>query len=102
MMFFQDPSLLQFQRRLQEKIHRNNLKTVFNVSAIPKDSQLKDVLDAAPTDELEKVFSDFFQPPSKRQTPCSLSASYQLSVLFRPLSGKKGGEMDGKGYLLET
>ena len=60
MMFFQDPSLLQFQRRLQQSIHRNNLKTIFNVSSIPKDTQLRDVLDASPTDELEKVFCDFF------------------------------------------
>ena len=60
MMFFQDPSLLQFQRRLQQSINRNNLKTVFNVSAIPKDTQLRDVLDASPTDDLEKIFSDFF------------------------------------------
>lgn len=60
MMFFQDPSLLQFQRRLQQSINRNNLKALFNVSAIPKDTQLRDVLDASPTEQLEEVFSDFF------------------------------------------
>ena len=59
MMFFQDPSLLQFQKRIQTSINRNNLKTVFNVSAIPKDTQLRDVLDESPTFELEKIFSDF-------------------------------------------
>ena len=52
--------MLQFQRRLQQSINRNNLKTVFNVSAIPKGTQLRDVLDASPTDNLEKIFSDFF------------------------------------------
>jgi hypothetical protein len=60
MMFFQDPSLLQFQRRMQKSINRNNLKTVFNVSAIPKDTQLRDNLDESSTAELEKIFSDFF------------------------------------------
>ena len=60
MMYFQDPSLLQFQNRMQQSINRNNLKTVFNVSAIPKDTQLRDALDSSPTDQLEKIFSDFF------------------------------------------
>jgi len=60
MMFFQDPSLLQFQRRLQQSINRNNLKALFNVNTLPKDTQLRDVLDPLPTEPLENVFSDFF------------------------------------------
>jgi len=60
MMFFQDPSLLQFQKRLQKSINRNNLKTIFNVSAIPKDTQLRDILDETPTAELEKNLLRFF------------------------------------------
>jgi len=60
MMFFQDPSLLQFQKRLQKSINRNNLKTIFNVSAIPKDTQLWDILDETPTAELEKNRRRFF------------------------------------------
>ncbi|GAB6161093.1 hypothetical protein JCM12298_02520 [Desulfothermus naphthae] len=31
MMFFQDPSLLSFQRRMKEKQNRSNLETVFKV-----------------------------------------------------------------------
>jgi hypothetical protein len=60
MMFFQDPSLLEFQRRMQESINHNNLKTIFNVEAIPKDTQLRDVLDQCPTDKLERVYAVFF------------------------------------------
>jgi hypothetical protein len=60
MMFLQDPSLLEFQRRMQETINRNNLKTMFNVESIPKDSQLRDVLDQCPTDNLDIIFADFF------------------------------------------
>ena len=60
MMFFQDPSVLEFQRRMQESINRNNLKTMFNVESIPKDTQLRDVLDQCPLDPLQKVFADFF------------------------------------------
>jgi len=60
MMFFQDPSVLEFQRRMQESINSNNLKTMFNVESIPKDTQLRDVLDQCPLDPLDKVFADFF------------------------------------------
>lgn len=62
MMFFQDPSMLEFQTRLQQSINRNNLKTLFNVKTIPKSSQLKDVIDEVPSVEFEKIFSDFFHP----------------------------------------
>ncbi|MCK5783435.1 MAG: hypothetical protein KAH06_03245 [Desulfobacterales bacterium] len=61
MMYFQDPSLLQFQRRMQKSLNRNNLNTVFNVQDIPKDTQLRDVLDISPTKELEKIFTDFLR-----------------------------------------
>lgn len=60
MMYFQDPSLLTFQRRMQEVNQRNNLKTIFNVKDIPKDTQLRDVLDEISHERLEEVFSDYF------------------------------------------
>jgi hypothetical protein len=60
MMFFQDPSVLEFQRRMEESINCNNLKTMFNVVSIPKDTQLRDVLDRCPLNPLDKVFADFF------------------------------------------
>ena len=59
MMYFQDPSLLAFQRKLQNSTNLNNLKTMFDVTSIPKDSQLRDVLDPLPTDILKKIFSDY-------------------------------------------
>ena len=59
MMYFQDPSLLTFQRRLQKAWNLNNLKTMFNIESIPKDTQLRDILDQAPTEELEAIFSDY-------------------------------------------
>ena len=45
-MYFQDPSLLQFQKRLEEEQHRNNLNTFFNVSIIPKETQMREIADA--------------------------------------------------------
>jgi len=59
MMFFQDPSLVAFQKRLQKVCNLNNLKTMFNIESIPKDSQLRDVLDQAPVDNLNKIFCDY-------------------------------------------
>ena len=61
MMYFQDPSLLQFQRRLKERTHRDNLKTLFSVTEMPGDTQLRDVIDASDPGEIKAVFSDFFR-----------------------------------------
>lgn len=60
MMFFQDPSLRQFQQRLQDAIHKNNLSTLFTVSDIPGDSQLRESIDACDSKSVEEVFSDYF------------------------------------------
>jgi len=60
-MYFQDPSLLHFQKRLEQKYQRNNLQTIFNVSNIPSDSQLRDVLDNVPSEALASIFKDFFE-----------------------------------------
>jgi hypothetical protein len=59
MMFFQDPSVLTFQQRLQDGIHKNNLTTLFDVSDIPKDTQMRQVLDAIRASELNGIFADF-------------------------------------------
>jgi len=59
MMFFQDPSVLTFQQRLQDGIQKNNLTTIFDVRDIPKDTQMRSVLDAIFTSELDGIFADF-------------------------------------------
>ncbi|MCF6246057.1 MAG: hypothetical protein L3J69_01720 [Desulfobacula sp.] len=59
MMYFQEPSLLTFQRRLQKGCNCNNLKTMFSIESIPKDTQFRDVLDQAPLNKLEVIFSDY-------------------------------------------
>jgi len=62
MMFFQDPSINAFQLRLQEKRHLNNLKTMFNVNAIPQSTQLRTAVDNVSSTEIELLFSDFYRP----------------------------------------
>lgn len=59
MMFFQDPSILAFQKRLQESAQQNNLSKVFGVVTIPKDTQMRDVIDMLPTVVLSDIFPDF-------------------------------------------
>jgi len=62
MMFYQDSSLLQFQQKLQEAVHKNNLQTLFQVASIPKDSQMREVIDEVESRELEPLFEEFFRP----------------------------------------
>jgi hypothetical protein len=59
MMFFQDPSLLAFQQRMQDSIQVNNLNKVFAVKDIPSDSQIRDVLDPLNPAVMDEVFSVF-------------------------------------------
>ena len=60
-MYFQDPSFLAFQKRLENKLKSSNLKTLFDVKDIPKDTQLRDVLDNIPTDNFSDVFTKLFE-----------------------------------------
>jgi hypothetical protein len=43
--FFQHPSLLQFQRAMKEKQTRNNVETLFGVSGIPGDNEIRRLID---------------------------------------------------------
>ena len=60
-MYFQEPSLAQFQLRMEEELHKNNLRTLFGVENIPQNSQLRDIIDAIPSEELAPIFKDFFE-----------------------------------------
>ena len=57
MMLFQDPSLCDFQRRLCDVYQKSNLHSIFGVSDIPKDSQMRDLLDEVPPGDIEPVFA---------------------------------------------
>jgi hypothetical protein len=88
MMHFQDPSLLCFQRRLQDHIHLNNLTTVFGISSIPKETQMRDVTDRVPTEELSGIFSAFLH---------QMQRGHQLSP-YQLLGGKYLIAIDGSQY----
>ena len=59
-MFFQDRSLLQFQRRMQDESQSNNVTTCFGVEKIPEDTQLRDVLDKVNPENFRPIFYDYF------------------------------------------
>jgi len=44
-MYFQSPSLLQFQKELEDREKNNNLRTLFGVSAIPENTQIRNIID---------------------------------------------------------
>ena len=58
-MYFQDKSFLQFQRRLQDEQNRNNLETLFGVKGIPKDSQMRTLLNNVSPDILQPIYPRF-------------------------------------------
>src|SRR5512145_2919952 len=58
MFCLKDPSLLAFQRRALD----HNLRSVFGLSAIPSDTQLRTILDAVDPRQLRPVFTDLFRP----------------------------------------
>jgi hypothetical protein len=88
MMFFQDPSLLAFQRRLEEKAHTNNLSTFFDIDSIPKDTQMRDVIDSIPTEVFGGIFSSFLHHLQRGRQLCR----YQF------LNGKYLVPLDGSEY----
>src|SRR6266850_4970232 len=60
MLFFQHPSLLEYQRRMQKRSRRSNLERVFQVEEIPSDTQMREILDGVPTEPLRRVLPETF------------------------------------------
>lgn len=61
MMFFQHPSLLGFQRAMQQKRKRCNLETIFQVTAVPSDTQMREILDGVPIEPLRRLLPELFE-----------------------------------------
>lgn len=59
-MYFQDPSLLQFQARLHDERQSNNLKTLFGVQTIPKETQMRELIDNTDSEYLSPIYDDYF------------------------------------------
>jgi hypothetical protein len=88
MMFFQDPSLLVFQKKLAENAQQTNLSKIFGIHSIPKDNQMRDILDGVPTETLGDIFPAFLN---------HLQRGRQLDQ-YRFLGGKYLIPIDGSEY----
>ena len=58
-MYFQSPSLLQFQKELEDREKSNNLTTIFGVSAIPENTQLRNIVDKVDSECFRPVFKEY-------------------------------------------
>jgi hypothetical protein len=58
---FQDPSLLQFQKHLQDTARLSNLTTLFGVKSVPKETQMREIIDAVPSSYFDQIFKGFYQ-----------------------------------------
>lgn len=59
-MHFQDKSFLQFEKRLEESFHPENLKQMFDVQTIPEVTQIRSVLDNIDSEHFRPVFKEVF------------------------------------------
>lgn len=59
-MHFQDPSLLQFQARLEDAHQRCNLQTLFGVENIPKETQMREIIDGVESHYFTEIFKDYY------------------------------------------
>ncbi len=60
-MYFQEPSLLQFQRELEAQTQNNNLRTMFGVKDIPSSNTMKEVLDNQNSKRFNPIFKNMVQ-----------------------------------------
>jgi hypothetical protein len=83
MMFFQDPSVLSFQRRMQDRFQDSNLKAMFAVENIPSDDALRQTLDQVSTETLHPAFSELLHrlQRGKQLDAYKLESGHYLIVL---------------------
>src|SRR5215813_1150641 len=61
MFFFQHPSLREYQRRMKKQRGHSNLERVLGMEEIPSDTQMREILDGAPTEPLRRVLPETFE-----------------------------------------
>jgi hypothetical protein len=86
--FPQSPSFLDFQRRLQAASGGNNARTLFGLSPIPCDHQIRNLLDPVPPSAVLPVFGAALE---------ALHAGGQLAA-YRSIHGDLLVALDGTQY----
>ena len=60
-MYFQSDSLLEFQRTMERRQQRNNLRSMFSVQNLPTDQGVRNVIDEVDTENaFRPIFKDLF------------------------------------------
>ena len=59
--YFKDPSVLFFQRKMEDRKKRNNLRNLFNIGTIPKETQIKEIIDEIPSWKLFPAFKEIYK-----------------------------------------
>lgn len=60
-MYFQEPSLLQFQQELQDEKHQNNLTSLFGITTIPSNNVMKDTIDVQDSTLFTPIFKSMIE-----------------------------------------
>ena len=88
-MYYQSPSLLEFQRKMEKKEQRNNLRSMFTVQSLPTDQGMRNIIDQVDSETgFRPIFKELF---SKLQRGKHLEQ-------YQTLPGKYLLNVDGTQY----
>jgi hypothetical protein len=60
-MYYQSPSLLEFQRKMEKKEQRNNLRSMFTVQTLPTDQGMRNIIDQVDSETaFRPIFEELF------------------------------------------
>jgi len=84
-MHFQDPSLLQFQIRMEEDQQQNNVSSLFGVKDIPKETQMREIIDGVDSEDIRPVFKELYKRLQRNKD----LEKYQIfpSIYYFPIDG---------------
>ncbi len=87
-MFFQEPSWLQFQQHLQDNLHDNNLTHLFHINELPKESQVREILDGIDSEHYRGTFNQLFEQLRKdKQLESFRLPLTPQGVFYLPMDG---------------
>lgn len=58
-MFYKSGNMVNYQKRMEEQCHRNNLQTQFGVCNTPKDSQMRSIISSIPSATFSPIFKTY-------------------------------------------
>jgi len=58
-MFYKSENMVNYQRRMEKKYHKNNLQTQFGVINTPKDNQMRSIIGSIPSAQFKPIFGDY-------------------------------------------